>query len=100
MIYGLPERLRELREKSGLSQNDIAKRLDVAAATISGYERGERTPSLSAILSFSYIYNCSVDYLLGKKQEDVTHVYVDVTDLSDEQRRAVDEIVRVMKNKD
>ena len=22
MIYGLPERLRELREKSGLSQND------------------------------------------------------------------------------
>ncbi len=55
---------------------------------------------MSAILSFSYIYNCSVDYLLGKKQEDVAHVYVDVTDLSDEQPKAVDEIVRVMKNKD
>ena len=97
MIYGLPEKLRELREKSGISQGVVAKRLNVAPATISGYERGERTPSLETILGLSYIYNCSVDHLLGKKQEDGSHVFVDVTDLSAEQRKVINELVKVMK---
>lgn len=42
MIYGLPEKLCALREKSGLSQGDVAKRLSIAASNISGYESGDR----------------------------------------------------------
>lgn len=98
MIYGLPERLRDLREKSGMSQHEVAKRLNLAAATLSGYECGDRTPSLPKILSISYIYNCSVDYLLGKKPDDISHIFIDVTELSDEQRKAINELIKVMKS--
>src|SRR5437764_1395929 len=37
--------LRELREKADLTVRDMAKRLGVAAGTVSRYERGERAPS-------------------------------------------------------
>ena len=97
MIYGLPERLKEQREKYGMSQNTIAKRLNIAPATVSGYERGERTPSLLILLKLSYIYNCSVDYLLGKNNDDSSHVYIDVTELSEKQRKAVNDLVNTIK---
>lgn len=97
MIYGLPERLKEQREKYGMSQGIVAKRLNIAPATISGYERGERTPSLPIILKLSYIYNCSVDYLLGKNNDGGTHVYIDVTELSEKKRKAVNELINAIK---
>lgn len=97
VIYGLPERLTEQRKKYGMSQSTAAKRLNIAPATISGYERGERTPSLTIILKMAYIYNCTVDYLLGKDNNDSSRIYIDVTDLSEKKRKAVNEIVNAMK---
>lgn len=66
MINGLPERLREMREKYMYSQRDVAKLLEVSPSLISGYETGERTPSVEVLFHLSYLYKCSVDYLLGK----------------------------------
>ena len=66
MINGLPERLRETREKYMYSQRDVAKLLGVSPSLISGYETGERTPSVEVLFHLSYLYKCSVDYLLGK----------------------------------
>lgn len=69
MINGLPERLRDMREKLSYSQREVAKRLNVSPSLISGYETGERTPSVEILLQLSYLYKCSVDYLLGKGVE-------------------------------
>lgn len=70
MINGLPERLREMREKFTYSQRDVARMLDVSPSLISGYETGERTPSVEVLLQISYLYKCSVDYLLGKSDNN------------------------------
>lgn len=67
MINGLPEKLRELRTKSGLSQRIVAQKLDVSPSIISSYETGERTPSVENLLLLSYLYRCSTDYLLGRE---------------------------------
>lgn len=99
MINGLPERLRELREKYGFSQVDIANRLNVTSSLISSYERGERAPSLPILLKISYIYNCSVDYLLGKNNDINPHVYADITELSEKQRKAINDLIDSIKNK-
>lgn len=77
MINGLPNRLRELRTKSGLSQRTVAKRLNVSPSIISSYETGERTPSTENLLSLSYLYHCTTDYLLGREsvsQQSVVNV--------------------------
>ena len=46
MVYDFGLRLKELREAKHLTQSDVANRLDVTRATISGYECNTITPSL------------------------------------------------------
>lgn len=70
MIKNLPEKLKALRIKYGYSQKQVAEKLKISPSIISGYETGERTPSTDVLLELSYLYNCSTDYLLGKKTED------------------------------
>lgn len=70
MISGLPQRLKEMRKKSGQSQRAVAKQLELSPSIISGYETGERTPSVENILALSYLYRCSTDYLLGKEKDN------------------------------
>ena len=67
MIKGLPDKLRATRTKNGLSQRAVARHLSVSPSIISSYETGERTPSLENLLALSYLYHCSVDYLLGRE---------------------------------
>ncbi|WP_034475769.1 helix-turn-helix domain-containing protein [Butyrivibrio proteoclasticus] len=69
MIKGLNEKLQALRKQYRLSQKDVANAIDVSPSIISGYETGERTPSLENLLALSYLYRCSTDYLLGKEKE-------------------------------
>lgn len=65
MIYGLPEKLKGLRQNCMLSQRAVARRLDVSPSIISAYETGERTPSVENILALASMYGCTTDYLLG-----------------------------------
>lgn len=67
MINGLCEKLRDARVKLGYSQRMVAKQLNVSPSIISGYETGERTPSLENLRALSYLYRCSTDYLLGRE---------------------------------
>ena len=46
MINGLPQKLKMLRMKYNLSQKEVASMLDLSPSVVSGYETGERTPSV------------------------------------------------------
>ena len=96
MINGLAERLRDLRQKNGLSQKDTAKLLEVSPSIISGYETGERTPSVENLLALSRIYRCSTDYLLGKETA-TRSVTLDVGDLTDQQIQVLLDLIRIFR---
>lgn len=66
MIHGLGERLKTLRLQRNMTQSAVAAKLGLSPSLISGIELGERTPSVEVLLSLSYLYECSTDYLLGK----------------------------------
>lgn len=88
MIRELPEKLKKLRIKHGLSQKQVAERLDLSPSIVSGYETGERTPSTEVLLSLSYLYNVSTDYLLGRSGGSPQTI-LDTKGLSSEQLRAL-----------
>ncbi len=94
MINSLPEKLRKLRQQYGYSQKQIADKLDLSPSIVSGYETGERTPSLESLLAISYIYNCSVDFLLGKEK---TKKMIDVDGLTEGQIKALEILILNMK---
>ena len=96
MIAGLPEKIKKLRVKNGFSQREVAKYLDVSPYIISGYETGERTPSVEMLLSLSNLYQCSTDYLLGREDTGLS-AGLNVDGLSDDQILALAELVRTIK---
>lgn len=96
MIAGLPEKIKKLRVKNGFSQREVAKYLDVSSSIISGYETGERTPSVEMLLSLSNLYQCSTDYLLGREDTGLS-TGLNVDGLSDDQILALAELVRTIK---
>lgn len=98
MIKDLPKKLKALRIKYGYFQKQVADKVGVSPSIISGYETGERTPSTDVLLSLSNIYNCSVDYLLGKQTVEPP-VIIDTDGLSDKQIQAIITLIESMKNK-
>lgn len=63
MIFG--NRLKALREASGLSRKAFAEAMGVSYSTISKYENGERFPDLDLLRKFAMHFDVSADYLLG-----------------------------------
>ncbi len=59
-------RIKMLREKYGMTQQELADKLDGAKSTVAMYEKGDRKPSLEILIKLSEIFNCSMDYLMGR----------------------------------
>jgi len=97
MIQDLPDKLKALRSKYGYSQKQVADKVDVSPSIISAYETGERTPSAAVLFSLSNIYNCSIDYLLGKQNVE-PKVILDTTGLTDNQIRAINILIESIKD--
>lgn len=59
------KRIRDLREDSDLSQEQISKILKVSQSTYSRYESGFLDVPSELLIALSKYYNVSVDYILG-----------------------------------
>lgn len=97
MIKDLPEKLKLLRSKYGLSQKQVADKLGVSPSIVSGYETGERTPSTEILLSISYLYNCSIDYLLGKQTTE-PQIILNTDGLTENQIKAIKTLIESIKD--
>lgn len=67
MVY---ERIRELREDKGWTQQYVADLLFVNRRTYSSYETGVRTMSPEILIKLAKIHQVSIDYLLGIKDSN------------------------------
>ena len=59
-------RLRELREKRGLSMKDAADLLNMPYTTYVNYEKGTREPNIQALFRLANFFGVSIDDLLGR----------------------------------
>lgn len=66
---GLSERLKENRERLGLSQGDVAEKLNITRQSISRWETGKGAPDLDNLVLLSKLYQVSIDELLKEKGE-------------------------------
>lgn len=66
MIY---DKIKELREKAGLSQAQLAKELEVTRSSVNAWEMGVSTPTTQYIVALAELFHVSADYLLDIKQE-------------------------------
>ena len=65
-----PERLKEMRQKSGLTQQEVADLININRGSYSNWENGKREPNFDNLIKLAELLNVSVDKLLGVKIED------------------------------
>lgn len=77
------KRLRFLRKRSNLTQDQLAKILNVSTSSIGMYERGEREPSFKVLIDIAKYFSVSIDYLLGNNQDENSTIQNPLQSLSD-----------------
>ena len=66
MSLKFPDRLREARDKKGLSQSELAEKAGLQPSAVSHFETGRRSPSFDNLKALSEALQVSTDYLLGR----------------------------------
>jgi transcriptional regulator with XRE-family HTH domain len=77
------KKLRELRDKRGLTQADAARQLGIAPTTYASYEQGKREPDDATKMNIAKLYGVTVDYLLGINRTPEWATEKQVTDLKE-----------------
>lgn len=65
----LPQKLKALRADHHMTQAELGKQINVARATIAGYETRNRQPSYEKLTAIAETFHVSVDYLLDNADE-------------------------------
>ncbi len=87
-VEGLGKRLKELREKKGLKQDELAKKTGIGRSSISLYEVELATPTYTNLIKLAQELDSSTDYLLGYEPER----YIDLSGIGDKQKRHIEEL--------
>lgn len=66
----LCEKLYKLRRAAGLSQEELAEKLNVSRQAVSKWENGAAQPELSKLVELSRLYGVSVDELLSLEEAE------------------------------
>ncbi len=65
----LKDRIKQLRNEKGITQDDLASYLRISRSTVAGYETGKRKPDTDTLQKIVEYFDVSVDYILGLTDE-------------------------------
>jgi transcriptional regulator with XRE-family HTH domain len=60
--------IKRLRKSHGLTQVELAEKLNATQKVVTSYENNRRTPTLEKLEKLSEIFGVSIDEIVGKKQ--------------------------------
>lgn len=64
------ERLSSQLQKQGMTQKELAERINATEATLSRYVSGDREPKADVLANIATALHTTSDYLLGIEKED------------------------------
>ncbi|MBP3402052.1 MAG: helix-turn-helix transcriptional regulator [Clostridia bacterium] len=92
----IADKIKLLREKSGMTQAELARKLGVTRSGVNAWEMGITTPSTQYVVELSMLFKVSTDFLLDMP----LGVTVSVDGLSDREIASIIEIVNCYKCRD
>ena len=93
------KKLKQLRKAKGLTQEQVAEKVDITRSTISNYEIGHRTPHLKDLSAIAAVYGVGLDYFgISPKDEafDLIARARDIFQNKDVSRETKEELYREM----
>ena len=89
-------RLKECRERLGISKMEAAKRMLLSQPAYLRYESGDRTPSLQTLAVIAKVLDTSVEYLTDQSDDSSPVSYT----VSKSEDPEMFEMIRLCKNSD
>ena len=93
MVFNIADRIKYLRDKVGMTQTDLAKRLGISRSAVNSWEMGLSLPSLANIVEMTKIFSVSADYILTLTNQ----VTLDITTLENDEREVVFKLIECLK---
>ena len=68
----LAEKILSLRTARGMSQDDLAEKLEISRQSVSKWETAQSTPDLDKIIRLADLFGCTIDELFGRSEGSET----------------------------
>ena len=91
----IADRIKNLRLSCGMTQSDLARKLNITRSSVNAWEMGISTPSTTYVVELSQLFHVSTDYLLGLS----SNVTLDVSHLTDKEIQLVYDLVQYFRTK-
>ena len=88
------DKIKQLREQAGLSQAQLAKKLDVTRSSVNAWEMGLSTPTTQYIVALTKLFHVSADYILGTESDRT----ISLRGYSEEEVALVEGLLRYFDN--
>ena len=89
------DRIKMLREKSGMTQAELSRKLGITRSGVNAWEMGLSIPSTQYVVELALLFNVSTDYLLGLSSTAT----VSVAGLQDREIAAIVELIDCLKSR-
>lgn len=96
--------LKYLRKREGLTQQELAKKLDISKSTVSMYENGNREPDFETLETIADFFNVDMNFLMGKPSNPFPEVntlaaHFEGEEFSEAEMEEIKNFVEFVKNK-
>ena len=95
MVLNIADRIKYLRDKKGMTQTYLAKRLGISRSAVNSWEMSLSFPSLSNIVEMTRIFGVSADYILGISNQ----LTLDISDLGSDEQEVIFKLVECIKKR-
>ena len=65
----IAENITKLRKRAGMTQSDLADKLNYSDKAISKWERGENVPSIETLYEIAKIFDVNIEFLISKHSD-------------------------------
>lgn len=89
------KKLKSLRLQMGLTQKELAEKMETSKSMVSYYELSKRTPSPDVLIKLADIFNVSVDYIMGLERKQT----IEISNLDEKDMKLVKDIIDALSNK-
>jgi len=93
-LFPLADKIKKLREQTGLTQADLARKFGLTRSSVNVWEMGLSVPSTPFIVELAKMFNVSTDYLLGMKSGST----LNIDGLSEKQVAVLVDLVECFKS--
>ena len=87
--------IKELRERAGLSQSALAKKIGVTRSVVNAWQMGLSIPTTQYVAELTQLFHVSADYMLGL--DNTESIYIG--NLSEEEKHILYSLLNYFHNK-